>query len=258
MKCLSIARLVLAITFLHQMSYCDQFQDYLFYIKLGSGLSCSQSANICAPNPPWSPAAQGYNARLGSCPIAALSIGCELWHALDLEFTAANRSLFKYRKFQTSTTGDGSYTRVFDLDVTSILFDVNFLGRGITCLHKDVGCGKIYPMLGVGLGGSNLLITNYRTIGLPATGDSSPYASFSAENEYTLRKQVTYTAQVGLEYSHDDVWAITTGYRWFDAGHFKGPRYQRVASGAAVDVGCDAWKMRFRAHEWFVEFKIFI
>jgi hypothetical protein len=235
-----------------------QFHDYDFYIKLGSGVSCSQSANVCAPNPPWNVAVQGYNAHLGNCPIAALSVGCELWHALDVEFTVANRSLFKYRKFQTPTNGDASYTRTFDLDVTSVLFDVNMLGRGISCLHKNVGCGAVYPLIGVGIGGSNMLITNYRTIGLAPTGDSSPYASFSAENEYTLRKNVTYTLRAGFEYSHDDSWAISTGYRWFDAGHFNGPQYQRVASGAAVDVGCDAWKMRFRAHEWFIEFKNFI
>lgn len=33
---------------------------------------------------------------------------------------------------------------------------------------------------------------------------------------------------------------------------------QQVARGAAAGVACDAWKMRFRSHEWFVEFKMFI
>lgn len=113
-------------------------------------------------------------------------------------------------------------------------------------------------MLGAGVGMSNLLITNYRTTGLAPTGDSAPYASFSAENQYTLRKNFTYTVLAGLEYSYKEYWAIGSGYRWLDAGHFKGPRYQRVASGSAVDVSGDAWKMRFRANEWFIEFKIFI
>lgn len=235
----------------------SQCQDYSFYVKVGSGVSCSESADICAVYPPWSPAVEGYNATLGHSPIFSFNIGCELAHILDLEVNIANRSIFKYRKCQTSTIGDGSYAREFDLDVTSILFGAYLLGREVRCFNWDVCCGKIYPMLGVGLGGSNLLITNYRTVGLAPTGDSSPYASFSAENQYTLRRKFSYQFQLGFEYSHDD-WVVGTGYRWFNAGHFKGPRYQRVASGAAVDVACDAWKMRFRANEWFIEFRFFI
>jgi len=249
---------LLAIIVSGTAAWCYQLEDYSFYIKVDSGISCSECANIAAPNPPWNPAVQGYNALLGNCPIAGLSVGCEFWDVLDLEVNASNRSLFKYRKFQTPTTGGGSYTREFDLNVTSILFAINLLGRGIPYLHWDIGCGAIYPLIGTGLGSSNLLITNYRTTGLPPTGNSAPYASFSAENQYTLRKNFTYTILAGLEYNHDDRWAIGTGYRWFNAGHFKGPRYQRVASGSAVDVACDAWEMRFRANEWFIEFKIFI
>ena len=237
---------------------CCQPKDYSFYIKAGSGISFSELANVVASYPPWNPAIQGYDSKLGNCPIASLSIGCELLKAMDLEVNISNRSIFKYRKFQTPTSGSGSYTREFDLNVTSILFCANLLGRGITCFNWDIGCGKIYPLIGAGLGVSNLLITNYRTTGLPPTGDSAPYKSFSAENQYTLRKNFTYTLLAGFEYSYKDSWAIGTGYRWFNAGHFRGPRYQRVASGSAVDVGCDTWKMRFRSNEWFIELKIFI
>ncbi len=232
--------------------------DYSFYLKVGSGISFSECANVCAPYPPWNPAMQGYNAKLGNAPIASVSIGCELFDLVDLEANISNRSIFKYRKCQTSCTDGALYTRKFDLNVTSILFGANLLGRGIPYLNWDIGCGKIYPLFGVGLGVSNLLITNFRTTCLPSTGDSTPYASFSAENQYTLRKNFTYTILAGVEYSYKTDWAIGTGYRWFNAGDFKGPRYLRATSGSAVDVACDTWCMRFRAHEWFIEFKIFI
>jgi opacity protein-like surface antigen len=249
---------LLAITiFSTAKCYCKS-QDYPFYIKIGSGISFSESANVVAPSPPWNPAVQGYNSKLGNCPIASLSVGCELVQIVDLEVSISYRSTFKYRKFQTPTTGGSSYTRKFDLSVTPILFSATVLGRGIPYFNWDVGCGKIYPVIGVGLGASNLLITNYRTTGLPPSGDSAPFASFSAENQYTLRKKFTYTLLAGFEYSYKDYWAIGTGYRWFNAGRFKGPRYQRVADGSAVDVAGDAWKIRFRANEWFIEFKIFI
>jgi opacity protein-like surface antigen len=113
-------------------------------------------------------------------------------------------------------------------------------------------------VVGIGLGVSDLLITNNRTIGLPATGDSAPYASFSAENEYTQRRNFTWDVLVGLEYSYCADWAVSTGYRWFNAGEFKGPQYLRTATGAAVDINCDTWNMRLKTNEWFVEFKIFI
>ena len=233
-------------------------QDYSFYIKVDSGLSFSESANVIAPSPPWNPAIQGYNSKLGNCAIAGLSVGCEFVHIVDLEVNISNRSTFKYRKFQTPITGGGSYTRKFDLDVTPILFLANILGRGISYFNWDIFSGKIYPMIGAGIGVSNLQITNFRTTGLPPTGDSAPNLSFSAENQYTLRKNFTYTVLAGFEYSYNNYWAIATGYRWFDAGQFKGPKYQRVASGAAVDLAGNIWKMHFRSNEWFVEFKIFI
>lgn len=248
----------LSATLIRAASADSQPFEYSFYARLGSGLSCSESANICAPYPPWNPAVQGYNAGLGRCPIAALSIGCELSQMLDLEFNVANRSIFKYRKFQTPTAGGGSYSRTFDLNVTSILFSAYLLGRGVSCLSRELCCGSIYPLIGFGLGASDILITNYRTICLPATGDSTPYASFSAENQYTLSRKVSYSLFIGLEYNHDARWAIATGYRWFNAGSFNGPQYQRIASGSAVDVGGAAWHMRLRANEWFIECKIFI
>jgi hypothetical protein len=260
MKRILISLSLLAITFLGNLNAncCCETQDYSFYIKVGSGISCSASPKVVASPTTWTPAVQGYNSKLGNRPIAELSIGCQLMHLMDLEVSISNRSTFKYRKFQTPVGGGASYTREFDLDVTPILFSLNLLGRDYPCLNWDIACGKIYPIIGAGIGVSNLLITNFRTKGLPPSGASAPFASFSAENQYTLRRNFTYTALIGFEYNYNDCWAIATGYRWFDAGRFKGPRFQRVSTGAAVDVAGEEWKMHFRSNEWFVEFKVFI
>ena len=224
---------------------------------MGSGISFSQSANVVAPSPPWNPAIQGYNSKLGNCAIASLSVGCELWHVVDLEANISNRSTFKYRKFQTPTTGGGSYTRKFDLNVTPILFSANLLGQCIPYLNWDLCCGKIYPMIGAGVGVSYLLITNYRTTGLPPTGNSAPYASFSAENDIRFAKILPIRFLLALNTITVIIGRSEQVIAGLNAGHFKGPRYQRVASGSAVDVAGDAWKMRFRANEWFIELKFF-
>jgi hypothetical protein len=249
---------LLAITISGTAQLCCEPEDYSFYLKIGSGISVSELANVVAVYPPWNEAVQGYNAALGNAPIASFSVGCELFEVMDLEVNISNRSVFEYNKFQTPTNGGQSYTREFDLNVTPIIFSANLLGRGIPHLNCDLGSGKIYPMIGAGIGVSNLLITNFRTTGLSATGDSTPYESFSGENQYTLCKNFTYTLLAGVEYSHTDRWAIGTGYRWFNAGNFNGPQYLRNANGSAVDVANDQWQMRFRANEWFIEFKIFI
>ena len=256
---LFVSRFILLVTFMVTavQSY-SKSQDYDFYLKLGSGISVAQSPNIVAVYPPWTPAMQGYNVPLGSCPIASFGVGCQLFDVVDLEVSMSNRSVFEYRQFQTPTSGGDSYTREFDLNVTPIIFSANILGLGIPHFHADMGLGAMYPIIGAGIGVSNLLITNYRTTGLPAIGDSSPFQTFSAENQYTLRKNFTYTLLAGVEYNYDQRWAIGTGYRWFNAGDFKGPQYQRVMGGSAVDVADDQWSMRFRAQEWFIEFKIFI
>lgn len=237
---------------------CFQPLDCSFYIKASSGISCSESAHVNAPPSTWEPAIQGYNAKLGNRAIAGLALGCEFMRLVDIEASISTRTNFSYKKFQTPVDGGDSYTRRFKLDVTPILFSVNLLGKDIPCANWDLACGRLYPIVGAGIGVSSLLITNFRTTGLPPSGDSAPFASFSAENQHTRRQNFTYTALIGFEYNYNDSWAIATGYRWFDAGKFKGPRYQRVATGSAVDIAGEEWKMRFRANEWFVEFKVFI
>lgn len=237
---------------------CGPDPDYSFYIKVGTGVSFAESAQVSAPSSTWNPAIQGYNSKLGNRAIAGLSIGCEFMDMVDLEVSVSARTAFKYRKFQTPLNGGSSYTREFDLTVIPVLFSVNLLGRDFSCLNWDFGCGSLYPTLGAGIGVSHLLITNFRTTGLAPSGASAPFDSFSSENQHALRSNFTYTASIGLEYNHNDRWAIATGYRWFDAGTFKGPRYLRVGSGGAVDVAGEKWKMRFRSNEWLVEFKIFL
>lgn len=236
---------------------CCPCIEYSFYAKVGSGVCCPETLHVIAPPTTWNVALQGYDTTLGTRAIADLSLGCELMRWLDLDVSIASRSNFKYRKFQTPTVGGDSYRREFDLHVRSILFSATLLGREMSCFTWDIACGTLYPVVGASVGMSDLLITNFRTTGLSPSGDSAPYASFSAENQHTLRRRCTYTVFVGLEYNIQDRWALSTGYRYFDAGRFKGPRFFRVANGSAVDVSGEEWKMRFRANEWFIALKMF-
>jgi hypothetical protein len=254
-----LTTLSLLATFVYGTAHADCCnQDYRFYLKVGSGVSFSQNANVNAPASTWTPAIQGYNANLGNCGIADLGVGCEVMRCIDLDVSVSARSSFEYRKFQTPFDGDDSYTREFNLDVIPIFLSVKFLGRDFSCLNWNIGCGQVYPIVGVGIGVSNLLISNFRTTGLPPSGASGPFDSFASENQYTVRRNFSYSALIGFEYNYQDSWALSTGYRWFDAGQFSGPRYIRVDTGGAVDVANQTWKMNFHAHEWFLEFKLYL
>lgn len=233
-------------------------EDYSFYLKVGSGVSFAESAHVTASPLAWNPAIQGYNSKLGNRGIAEFAIGCEYKHLMDIEISVSNRSTFKYRKFQTPTNGGNSYTREFDLKITPVLLSINLLGRDIECMNLNIACGNLYPILGAGIGASCIQISNFRTTGLTSTGSSFPFPSFSSENQYTHHTNFTYTVQIGMEYNYNDAWTIASGYRFLDAGTFKGPRYLRTSTGGAVDISGNEWKTRFRANEWFLEFSLYL
>jgi opacity protein-like surface antigen len=237
------------------------------YLKLASGASFAQKARVYASPAVWDLAEQGYNSELGTRPIIGGGIGYEFCSLLATDLIASYRPNFKYSKFQTTPASSaaagnlGNKTRRFDLDVTSLMLSFYLNGLGLDQTHWKLGekAGSLYPILGIGIGASQLKVFNFRSTGLPPVNpalDSSP--SFGSENQYSIRYRFTYQALAGLEYRYNDRWALSTGYRWFDAGRFKGPEYIRDPNGIALDTENKEWRISFAAHELFVELKVFL
>lgn len=239
--------------------------DARLYLKLGTGVSFSKKAQVHAPSSIWDPAVQGYNDDLESAPIIMAGLGCDIGKLISTDISFYYRPGFKYRKFQTAipnanTPGFlGNKTRRFNLDVLTAMWNVSLNGRGCDYLSWNCGClaGSFYPVIGGGIGISRFKIFNFRSTGLPPV-DNDGLPAFASENEYTVRYHFSYQVSVGLEYNHCDIWALSIGYRWFDAGKFKGPRYIRTANGDAHDIGPHEWEMRLRANEVFIEAKFFL
>ncbi len=232
-----------------------------FYIKAGSGASFAREAQISAPSSVWDPAKQGYNSGLGVAPILLGGLGYDSpWVSTDV--TASYRPNYDYSKFQTPTTTTtpgtlGETTRRFDLDVASLMLTVYLNGRGVPGLNWKTGAfSSIYPVIGGGVGSSQLSIYNFRSTGLPPVVDGLP--SFASENQSSKSYRFTYQVMGGFEFRYRDVCALSIGYRWFDVSQFNGPRYLRDADGNALDVQGDTWKIKFSANEAFLEFKVFI
>ncbi len=232
------------------------------YLKLNTGASFARKAKISAPPASWDPSPQGYNGRLKTRPIIGAGIGCDFNSLFSADITASFRPDYRYRKFQTSTSIStpafvGTKIRKFDLDATSLMGSLYLSGRGMSFLSWDItSSSELYPFFGGGIGASRLKIYNFRSTNL--TSLIPPFPAFASENQYTIRYCFTYQLQTGLEYRYHEKWALSTGYRWFDSMRFKGPRYFRDSIGQSFDVGKDEWRIKFRAHELFLELKIFL
>lgn len=242
-------------------------RDAHFYLKIGSGASFSGKTTIHAPSAAWDPAVQGYNGHLGARPIINGGLGYEFCRMVAADILFSYRPDFKYKKFQTVLSGSstpgqtGNKTRRFNLDVSSFMGTIYLSGQGFTPLCWRLGSvpGTVYPLIGGGIGISQMKIFNFRSTGLPTvSADTAPFPSFISDNAYTVRYRFSYQILAGFEYRYQDRWALAAGYRWFDVKQFKGPRYIRDTTGDAIDIGHNEWRINFSANELFLELKILL
>lgn len=247
---------------------CDQGQ---FYLKASSGVSFSETAKINATPLEWDASPQGYNSRLGNTGIISAGIGYEFPCILALDVTVAYRPGYNYRKFQTTSASDtpgflGEKTRQFDLDVYTAMFNVYLSGKGVEWLEWNWECipVKIYPLVGAGIGYNQLNINNFRSVptAVPVLDcQGHPFVepgTFGSESPLTERFHFAYQIMAGVEARICDQWAISLGYRYFDAGRFNGPQYIRNPCGEAVNVKGNVWKIDFKANEIFFELKVYL
>ncbi len=236
-------------------------KDQGFYIKLGSGPSFANEAEIKAPLSIWDTAAEGYNGSLGTAPIVLAGLGYDS-SFVSTDITASYRPNYNYKKYQTPTTTDtigelGSTTRRFTLDVASIMETIYLNGRGWRWLDWKVGhCSSIFPVIGGGVGISQMKLSNFRSTGLSPIVGSFP--SFASENQYSVQYKFTYQLMGGFEFRYKNLCGLSMGYRWFDVGQFNSSQYLRSADGTAMDIGSNPWKIKFAANELFIEFKVFL
>ncbi len=233
------------------------------YVKIVSGVTFPCSPNVSALPPAWDSAIEGYNSDFDTRPILGGAIGAEVGAYGALDLSLAYRGQFNYEKFQTPGSGASidplgvPRTRRFNLDATSLLCSVYLYGRCFECLTWQCGSGVFYPVVGVGVGTSRIVIWDFRTTGLPPLPGNETLLAFSGDNQYSVRWRFTYQASAGFEYRHCDSWALGFGYRWFDAGRFSGPRYFRDKFGGSFDAGNNVWKMSLRSNELYVDLKLF-
>lgn len=234
------------------------------YLKFESGASFSTKNTVTAPTSAWIENPKGYSDDFGVAPLFLVAFGYDIIPYLTTELSLSYRPHYSYKRslsLDPNTPGlpnQGSITRHFHLDATSLLFSLFFNGRGFNALKWEVGPSNsyIYPLIGGGLGISELTIYDFRTTGLdPIPGID--FKSFGSENEYTKRYRFTYQVIAGFSYRLLSDWGFELGYRWFSTMRFRGPSYFRNNTGDAANLTGYEWKQRLSAHEVFANVKYY-
>lgn len=235
-----------------------------FYVKAATGISAPETARIHAPRIAWDSSPNGYNGNLNSEFLLGAALGYDFPYFFSMEAATYYRYHLHYRHFQLGNvhTGPeflGNRTRLFDLDIATLLLNFYFSGRGVPCLNWNFGIFPInlYPFVGFGAGGNQDTIYNFRTVGLSPI-DPYTFPSTSSESPYTQRYSFAFQLFFGLEAKFCDMWALSGGYRWFSVGRFRGPEYLRDALGVARDIGDNGWRIDISANEFFLELKAFL
>ncbi len=231
------------------------------YIKVSPGATFPLKADICARQPVWDPAIQGYNSKFDTRTNFGLAVGYEFCPWMAVEANITYRGQFKYKKFQTppagATTDLPAKTRRFNMDLLTTMGSLVLQGRYFDCCTCECDTISVYPIISGGVGTSRIIIWDFRSTGLAPTDDNAPLLSFASENQYSVRWNFSYQLSAGLECRYCDNWAIAVSYRWFDAGRFRGPRYFRDQDGNAFDVCNETWRMHLQANEVVVDLKVF-
>jgi opacity protein-like surface antigen len=240
-------------------SDCDDAPAY--YLQAQGGMSYTRCTKISADQSFWDPAAEGYDAKLCKAPVVGIAFGYLVNNWLAVGVSVDHRSIFKYRKFQTTpstalTTPNflGNKTRLFDLDNSSFMVDftINKLHDG--CLY-DFDCDyfKIAPYLGFGLGLSKNTIYNFHSV----QQDTLTADNFTTNIVHSIMSPVSqnklgWKFQLGLDMSACGCFYVGIGYRFFDGGKFRTNNYI-IDSGSsfAAPIKTPAWCGKLRAHEVF-------
>lgn len=234
-----------------------------FFVKIMSGASFTRNSRISAPSSFWDPAPEGYNSRLGTGPIIGGGVGYQFSEWFSADITVAHRWSYKYNKFQSGVPNPGTpaalsdKTRHFSLQSTSFMFTPRINGKGMEKLHyKFCNGGILAPFAGVGIGFALNRMNNFRTTIAPNSNTGGFNGAASIGSSSVTKTSLAYQFETGLEYLCNK-WGFSVGYRWFDAGKFRGPN--NVIAGTAqpgnpiVGVSVPPWRGRLRAHEVFAE-----
>lgn len=209
----------------------------------GAGFAWSMDANICAGSD-WAQGAEGFCGKLGESPFYFVGFSKNIWRDwlnIGFKYTAYNG--FTYQKHQTRTAAFSAdfpylnYTRSFDLDNTSYLFNVNFIPQ-FECLENKY----VAPVVGFGLGISHFILKHYTTVGYTTINDIA-VGSTATLGKYNTNNSFAAEATVGLQSVCSENVSFGVFYNFYYGGRFSGPC--RVIENGLTTQGAEVAISRF-------------
>ncbi|MCL4361440.1 porin family protein [Candidatus Dependentiae bacterium] len=236
--------------------------DLTYYLRAQTGASFGQCSKIKVDTIIWDPSPQGYNAELGTAPIAGLEGGINFHEWISLGASVNFRSKYKYCKFQTSTSTStpgfiGDKTRIFNLDNTSFMLNLT-LNRTANSYGYEFDCFKLCPYVGFGIGWSRTTIYNFHSVrvqqitsGSFTTNQVSSIMSTFGQNHFA------WDLEFGLNLTFHEDLSLSIGYRYYDAGSFRSNNFLIDTSASfPTPIQIPAWKGKLRANELVIQLGI--
>lgn len=165
---------------------------------------------------------------------------------------------FHYQKFQSGpdTIPSGfpgnPRTRFFDLEHQSVMFNFSLDPRW-QCLHYELACIDISPIVGVGIGAGINRVANFHTVGFNTT--TPPVGSVSSIGRPITTSSFAWQVNAALRFQKicSNI-SFDIGYRYHNGGRFKGP--STIVANTADEGGgfleIAPWKGWFRTNEVYL------
>ncbi len=248
---------------------CDSSNEcctcYPFFIHVGSGYSSSMCAKINPDPAIWDEVKEGYSAKLDHAAVFEAGLGYSIYDWLATSVMAAYRGVYRYKKFQTlqtaqtPTVGD-TKTRYFDLENTSVLFNLIFNGTNCWSWHF-CNCMSLAPILVGGIGLAQNRVSNFHAVLDELAPSNTDYVE-SIKGLYVNKYAFAAHADLGISWSMCQRAQLNLGYRFYYGGKFKTSDYGLDVPGGVMNAQYSRpiietpWCSKLKANEFFVNLNI--
>lgn len=218
----------------------------------GAGYAWSMNTTICTGSD-WAPAREGYCGLLGESPFYFIGFSKNVWQWLNVGFKYTAYNGFNYQKYQTADSSAVELphllrTRFFNLGNTSYMATAQFIPQ-FECIQNNY----VQPIIGVGLGLSHFVMTNFHTVAYAPTA-TTPAVNIGTTTSIgrpATSNSVAAEVLLGAQSVCSEYVSFGVFYSFYYGGKFTGPcRFvQNTTLGAGAEGSLTPWRGHLMANQ---------